>query len=120
MKKYLILPLLGVCVGCQTIDQGAADSRTVHASYYYHGSRTASGAKFNPHGLSAAHKTLPFGTKVRVTNPRNNKSIVVVINDRGPFIKGREIDLSLGAAKALGIVQQGVANIQMEILTDGG
>ena len=117
MKSYLIpLLLSGVCVGCTTIDQGVAGSRNVHASYYYHGSRTASGAKFNPHGLTAAHKTLPFGTKVRVTNPKNNTSIVVVINDRGPFIKGREIDLSLGAAKALGIVQQGTAILKIEIM----
>jgi rare lipoprotein A len=69
------------------------------ATWYMHGSRTANGEKFNPDGMTAAHKTLPFGTMLRLTH--GDKSVIVRINDRGPFIKGRDIDLARGAAKAL-------------------
>ncbi len=86
------------------------------ASYYKSGKRTANGERFNPHGLTAAHRTLPFGTKVKVTNPRTGRSVVVRINDRGPFIKGRVIDLSLGAARAIGITATGVAKVTYSVL----
>ena len=85
----------------------------VSASYYSHGQKTASGEHFNPHGLTAAHRSLPFGTKLRVVNPNNGRSVTVRITDRGPFTKGRTLDLSLGAAKALGITGQGVARVAM-------
>jgi rare lipoprotein A len=78
------------------------------------GRRTASGEKFNPSGLTAAHRTLPFGTHVRVTNSRNVRSIIVRINDRGPFVKGRAIDLSNGAARAIGMGSTG--NVRMEVV----
>lgn len=91
-------------------------AKDIVASYYYHGHTTANGEHYNPDGLSAAHKTLPFGTKVKVTNPANGKSVTVRINDRGPFIKGREIDLSRGAARALGMLSQGVAKLIMEVI----
>jgi rare lipoprotein A len=77
---------------------------------------TANGERFNPHGLTAAHRKLKFGTKVRVTNMRNGKSVVVRINDRGPFIRGRVIDLSLGAAKVIGLHKSGVAKISYTVL----
>ena len=80
------------------------------------GKRTAMGVRFNPQGLSAAHKTLPLPTKVRVTNLRNGKDIEVIVNDRGPFKKGRLIDLSQGAAKRLGI--RGLAEVEVEYLED--
>jgi rare lipoprotein A len=86
------------------------------ASYYKSGHRTANGERFNPHGLTAAHRSLPFGTKVKVTNIRTGKSVVVRINDRGPFIKGRVIDLSLGAAKVIGLTRSGVAKISYTVL----
>lgn len=70
-------------------------------------SRTASGERMNPAGLTAAHRTLPLGSKVKVTNQRNGKSLVVRINDRGPFIKGRVLDLSKGAAGRLGFIGAG-------------
>ncbi|MBX6425220.1 MAG: septal ring lytic transglycosylase RlpA family protein [Variibacter sp.] len=70
--------------------------------YGYRGTRTASGERAHPTGLTAAHRTLPFGTKVRVTNRRNGRSVVVRVNDRGPFVRGRIIDLTPGAARALG------------------
>lgn len=84
------------------------------ASYYWQGQMTASGARFNPGAMTAAHRTLPFGTKVRVTNKRNGKSVVVTINDRGPFIRGRIIDLSSAAAGVIGMKSAGVAPVTVE------
>lgn len=86
------------------------------ASYYRSGKVTANGEKFNPQGLTAAHRTLPFGTKVRVINVRTGKAVVVRINDRGPFIRGRIIDLAFGAARAVGLHRLGVAKVRLEIL----
>lgn len=84
------------------------------ASYYWQGQQTASGQRFNPSGMTAAHRTLPFGTKVRVTNQSNGRSVVVTINDRGPFIKGRIIDLSRGAAQVIGMTGAGLARVSVE------
>lgn len=89
------------------------------ASYYgkrFHGRLTANGERFNMNAMTAAHKTLPFGTRVLVTNPRNGKSVTVRINDRGPFIKGRHIDLSRRAAKKLGIISSGHARVKLDIV----
>jgi len=91
------------------------------ASYYgtESGSRTASGAHFDAAGMTAAHRTLPFGTKVRVTNKSNGRSVVVTINDRGPFVGGRIIDLSTGAAGVIGMMGAGVAPVSVEVLDKG-
>jgi rare lipoprotein A len=89
------------------------------ASYYGHelaGNRTASGERFNPNGLTAAHRSLPLGTKLRVTNLSNGEDVVVRVNDRGPFAKSRLIDLSLGAARDIGMVRTGTARVTVEIL----
>jgi rare lipoprotein A len=86
------------------------------ASFYKSGRITANGEPFNPHGMTAAHRKLPFGTKVRVTNLKNGKSVIVRINDRGPFIGGRVIDLSLGAAKIIGMTHSGVARVSYVII----
>lgn len=89
------------------------------ASYYadkFHGRTTASGDRYNKRSLTAAHRTFPFGTRVRVTNLRNNHSVRVVINDRGPFIDGRIIDLSHAAAKRLHMLDAGVVPVEIEIL----
>jgi rare lipoprotein A len=83
------------------------------ASWYALYSQTASGEQMNPAELTAAHRTLPFGTKLKVTNQKNGKSVIVRINDRGPFIKGRVIDLSKAAANKLGFVSSGVTKICM-------
>ena len=80
-----------------------------------HSHKTASGEIFNPRKLTAAHKTLPFGTKVKVTNKDNNKSVVVTITDRGPFKKGRVIDLSKSAAKAIDIT--GIQKVSLKIMS---
>jgi rare lipoprotein A len=93
-------------------------SQTGMASYYgsESGSQTASGARFNPRAMTAAHRSLPFGTKVRVTNKRNGKSVIVTINDRGPFIRGRIIDLSTSAAGVIDMRSAGVAPVLVERL----
>ena len=86
------------------------------ASYYWQPQRVASGGWFNPSAMTAAHKTLPFGTKVRVTNVNNGRSAVVTINDRGPFVAGRVIDLSRAAAGAVGMISSGLARVRVEVL----
>ncbi|MCB1977647.1 MAG: septal ring lytic transglycosylase RlpA family protein, partial [Nitrosomonas sp.] len=78
--------------------------------------RTAMGTRFNPQGITAAHKTLPLPTKVKVTNLRNGRSVVVTVNDRGPFTKNRLIDLSHGAAKKIGLDKQGVTKVRIEYI----
>ncbi|WP_319543436.1 septal ring lytic transglycosylase RlpA family protein [uncultured Pseudodesulfovibrio sp.] len=86
------------------------------ASWYgkdFHGKKTANGYIYNMYGVTAAHKLLPLGTEVQVTNLENNRSIVLVINDRGPFVHGRILDLSYGAAKKLGTVERGVAKVRI-------
>lgn len=91
--------------------------RSGTASWYgpgFHGRRTASGERFNSYGLTAAHRSLPFGTRVRVTNARTGRSVVVRINDRGPFSRGRVIDLSRGAARVLGVT--GTAPVRLDVL----
>jgi rare lipoprotein A len=75
----------------------------VVATWYATGKRTANGQVFNPEGLTAAHRTMPFGSRVRVTNPQSGKAVTVVINDRGPFVKGVTLDLARGAARAIGM-----------------
>ena len=92
------------------------------ASYYgkkFHKKRTANGEIFNMYKVSAAHKSYPLGTKVRVTNLKNGKSIKLVINDRGPFVKGRIIDLSYKAARKLDFVNQGTTKVRIDVLRLG-
>ena len=111
--KYLFVALTAGLLAFQ----GTAEAGSVGmASYYKSGKVTANGERFNPHGLTAAHRKLRFGTRVRVTNLRSGKSVVVRINDRGPFIPGRVIDLSLGAAKVIGLHKSGVAKISYTVL----
>jgi rare lipoprotein A len=89
------------------------------ASWYGYdgsGNKTASGERYNPEGLTAAHRSLPMGTKIRVTNTRNGRSVVVRINDRGPYIRGRIVDLSAGAARLLGMIGSGIAPVSLEVL----
>ena len=100
--------LVGVCAialtcgTCSSIPSASGGQTGVASVYGYKGQRTASGQIANPAGLTAAHRALPFGTRIRVTNLRNGRSAVVRINDRGPFIRGRIIDVSPAAARALG------------------
>ena len=85
---------------------------------WYKDKRTASGERFNGSAMAAAHKKLPFGTMVRVVDLKTNKSITVRINDRGPYIRGRVIDLTIGAARALGMYGRGIARVRIEVLKE--
>ena len=92
------------------------------ASYYaddFHGKMTSNGETFNMNDLTAAHRVFPFGTLVRVTNLDNNKTVTVRVNDRGPFKEGRIIDLSLGAAKEISLIEKGTARVRLEVLEWG-
>jgi rare lipoprotein A len=99
-----------------------AQVQTGKASFYadkFEGQPTASGEKYKRSKLTAAHKTLPFGTKVRITNIANNQTVDVVINDRGPYVDGRIIDVSRAAAEKLGFINQGLADVSLEIIDPG-
>jgi rare lipoprotein A len=86
------------------------------ASYYWQGTKTASGEKFNTNDLTAAHPTLPFGTRLRVTNVSSGQSVTVRVNDRGPFVRGRVVDVSYAAAEELGMVGGGVAKVKLDVV----
>jgi len=92
---------------------GANAETGIASIYAYAGEKTANGERAQPSGLTAAHRTLPFGTRVRVTNQRNGRSVVVRINDRGPFVRGRVIDLTPAAARALGF--SGLAPVKLDV-----
>jgi rare lipoprotein A len=86
------------------------------ASFYTEGTRTASGEKFDTHELTAAHPTLPFGTHLRVTNVATGRSVTVRVNDRGPYVPGRIVDVSYSAAASLGMVGRGVAKVKLDVV----
>jgi len=96
--------------------QTATHSFSGMCAYYSESGKVASGGRFNPNGLTAAHRSLPFGTRVRVTDPKSGRSVIVTINDRGPFNKGRVIDVSLAAARVLGMIGRGIMFVRAEIL----
>jgi rare lipoprotein A len=112
-----LLPLLGSCAGSRS-----TFTQTGQASYYadkFEGRKTASGTIYWAGKRTAAHNTLPFGTVVRVTNPRNHRSIKVTVTDRGPHAKGRIIDLSKKAARKIGIINAGVAPVKLKVVKKG-
>ncbi|QXH46010.1 septal ring lytic transglycosylase RlpA family protein [Pseudomonas xanthosomatis] len=121
-KTFTALAFFSALAGCASHDidpRGYDQSGT--ASYYgarHHGKRTASGEPFNQHGLTAAHRSLPFGTRVLVTNLSNQQSVVVRINDRGPHTRGRLIDLSRAAAEKIGMLRSGTARVRVQGLSD--
>ena len=128
--KRLVAIVLALCLtcGCAAHRRGAVAPRIERvqvgwASWYgkdFHGRRTASGAVYDMYQLTAAHQTLPLGTSAMVTHLDNGRSVMVTINDRGPFVKGRIIDLSYAAAQALGMVEQGVAKVRLEVVDKKG
>jgi rare lipoprotein A len=95
---------------------GSPDASYGLASFYAEGSKTASGEKFDGHELTAAHRTLPFGTRVRVTNVANGRSVTVRINDRGPFVPARVVDVSYSAAERLGITDRGITKVKLDVV----
>ena len=117
---WLLLVMIGLFalgVTAQAKDTGQVQEGK--ASYYadsFQGKKTASGALYDKGALTAAHRTLPFGTKVRVTYLKTKKSVVVEINDRGPYAKGRIIDLSTAAARKIGLIKRGHGKVRLEIL----
>ncbi len=116
--NFLVFFLL-IISGCTAYTPSGTWIEVGYASYYsreFAGKRTASGEIFDPMKLTAAHKTLPFGTLVKVTNLKNGRSVVVRINDRGPYVKGRIIDLSYKAALKIGMVSHGVAKVKLEVI----
>lgn len=115
---FLLLTSFLVFGGATIINESNTTGSGV-ASWYggkFHGKLTASGDVYNMNEFTAAHKTLPFGTKLRVTNKNNGKSVIVEINDRGPFVKSRVLDLSKAAFEEIGDIDQGIMNIEYEIL----
>lgn len=114
----LVLLWMAGCSSRPPVQQPPAYEAVGLASYYgkrFHGRKTANGERYNMHGLTAAHRTLAFGSTVRVTNLSTGRWVVVRINDRGPFVKGRIIDLSYAAAKRLGMLSQGVVKVRVRL-----
>ena len=130
LTAVVLVPVLGISAStrAEELKQGNYQNPEIvasssgydgMASWYgpgFHGNLTANGEWFNQNALTAAHPSLPFGTWVRVTNLNNGRSVVVRINDRGPFIEGRVIDLSTAAAEVIGIINSGVAPVDIEVL----
>jgi rare lipoprotein A len=117
MKNLLLLAIFISMAGA-TFGQ----VQTGKASFYadkFEGVQTASGEKYKRKKLTGAHKTLPFGTKVRITNLQNNQTVEILINDRGPYVEGRIVDVSKAAAEKLGFINQGIAEVRLEVIDPG-
>jgi rare lipoprotein A len=122
MRKIasIVILMITLC-GCsiQTVEQPRiVSSYHLKASWYECCKKTANGEKYNPEGMTAAHRSLKFGTRLRLTNPKNGKSVVVRINDRGPFIKGVDLDVSRGVARHLDMIKSGHAILFVEQLAN--
>jgi len=113
-KLFGICAIALTCAACSSMPAVSGGQTGIASVYAYKGQRTASGQVANPAGLTAAHRSLPFGTRVRVTNLRNGRSVVVRINDRGPFIRGRVIDVTPAAARALGF--SGLTRVSLNVV----
>ena len=109
----IVVVVMTICASTVLTDSSAMAETGIASVYAYSGGKTASGERANPGGFTAAHRTLKFGTQVRVTNRRNGRNVVVRINDRGPFVRGRVIDVTPAAARALGF--SGLASVTLDI-----
>ena len=128
LRSHLLILLslwLGACatkVTPQRKKTSLYDPKPIHVqtgiASWYRDHRTASGERFNVNAMAAAHRTLPFGSKVRVIDLRTGQSVIVRINDRGPYIRGRIIDLTVGAARELGTYHRGIARVRIEVLRE--
>ncbi|MEX0647741.1 MAG: septal ring lytic transglycosylase RlpA family protein [Balneolaceae bacterium] len=123
---YMLLIFIFITISCDVTGSHIKDGRFYEsgiASWYgadFHGGPTASGETYDMNNLTAAHKTLPFNTVVRVVNLRNGEVVTVRINDRGPFVEGRVIDLSRRAAAEIGILETGLTDVELYVLVEGG
>ncbi|WP_304639423.1 septal ring lytic transglycosylase RlpA family protein [Pseudomonas sp.] len=124
LKLMLLAVLVALVAGCSTTPSGAGGnwvghSETGKASFYadrYQNQKTASGERYKARQKTAAHRTLPFGSQVRVTNIHNGRSVVVRVNDRGPFVRGRVIDLSKSAFSSIGDTSAGLLDVRIEVI----
>ena len=115
INAFIIFVLTAFCITMNA--QAETVFQQGKASYYgkaHHGKKTASGKRFNMHAMTAAHRSLPFGTQLKVTSKDTGKSVIVTINDRGPYVGGRILDLSQEAARQLGMIKQGVGVVTLE------
>jgi rare lipoprotein A len=112
----LALLVIALLAACSSHPPQHGDLYRGLASWYGESQMTASGERFDKHAMTAAHRSLPMGTRVKVTNTRNGRSVIVRINDRGPYSKGRIIDLSEAAARQLGMIDAGVAPVTLEVI----
>ncbi len=115
-KKLAAAVAVGIAATVLVATPATAASGTCKASWYASGTTTASGERFNPEAMTAAHKTWRFGTRVKVTNLANNKSVTVRINDRGPFVEGRCLDLTRGAFRKIASLGTGVVKVKYQTL----
>lgn len=118
MKKLNIYLFFVIFVTKLTIINSiaVAKNNSVVASWYNSGHRTASGQRFDPNGNTVAHRTLPFGTKLKLTNPNNGRSTIATVNDRGPFIRGSGLDVSRGVARKLDFIKKGKTRLMIQIM----
>lgn len=119
MTLNMILLISALVMNVRVHGETVMEVQQGEASYYadsLHGNKTASGAPYDKHAMTAAHRSLSFGTRVKVTYLKTGKSVQVMINDRGPHVKGRIIDLSAAAARAVGLVEDGHGKVKLEVL----
>ncbi len=115
-KTTVLILLIGVLILAAMQTNDAIIGKASYYANKFHGRKTASGEIYNKNKFTAAHRNYPFGTKVKVTNLSNNETIMVRINDRGPFVKNRIIDISYAAAKKIGMIKKGVIKVKIEVI----
>ena len=114
--KLLFIALLWLCNFFTLTIQAQSDGKASYYSNGLHGRRMSNGERYDRNAFTCAHRTLPFGTRLKITNPRNGKSVIVRVTDRGPFVRGRVVDLSYAAARELGTIASGVAYVKVELV----
>lgn len=114
--KLLLIALFALCNIFTLTIQAQSDGKASYYSNGLHGRRMSNGERYDCNAFTCAHRTLPFGTRLKITNPRNGKSVIVRVTDRGPFVRGRVVDLSYAAARELGTIASGVAYVKVELV----
>ena len=114
--KLLLIALFALCNIFTLTIQAQSDGKASYYSNGLHGRKMSNGERYDRNAFTCAHRTLPFGTRLKITNPRNGKSVIVRVTDRGPFVRGRVVDLSYAAARELGTLASGVAYVKVELV----